>query len=801
MEIAFTRIYIFYTSVLLKSLRFLLLFFILAVVYNGVVQNYFPKYAVFFLIWFVILEIFMHFKIGKVNPKFPVTENTGDKLLSSTQSVLRVFISSPTPKHAMTKLNSLPEATFFLERMGVTQNELKPIDISQEELLNKAVEIVKEIKKKYLTPPDILAAYLLLTEDTTKLLFSRELKKNDLLNIVLWTRSYWKEEEEKVSRVTSGGFADALVTGWTPETLNYTRDITFSSFQNNPQITGREEEFKRIIETLQKTNSNNVLLIGEPGSGKENLIELLAVRSQLGLLPPELDHKKIIELLIGPLIAGASDKGELEERIQAVIAEVSHAGNVILVISELQNILGSSSYGMDLSGVLLPYLNNGNLPIIATISKGNYKTYFEKNPLRQVFEQIPLEEPSLETALQMLFQKTATIEETYHVILTYNAIFQAVKLSDRYFPDTTLPGSAVALLEDVANTSAVSNIETFAKTGKRLITPTQVIKKIQEKTHIAVASPTEKEKELLLHLEDKLHERVIDQHIAVKAIAESLRRLRVGLSSSKKPISFLFLGPTGVGKTETARALGDIYFGGEEHILRLDMSEYTNEDGVERLLGASPGQGEERGELTDKIHDHPSSLILLDEFEKANPLIRDLFLQVLEDGRLTDNKGRTVSFLNAIIIATSNAGSEFIREELQKGTPVDKTFQHKLLNYLQEKSIFRPELLNRFDDVVVFKPLTKEAVKEIVKILLKKMTKTLEEQDIIVTFDDSVIEKIATEGEDTEFGARPLLRYIQDNIEDIIAQEKLKDQIIRGDKIRISLDQTGAIKIIKESVA
>lgn len=809
MQVEFTHISSIYSSVFVRSLRLIILLFILAGIYNGLSQNGFPNIPLFLFMWFWMLEVFMYFKIGKVRPTIPVSTSREDLSRSCTMPVLRAAISTSSGFDFTLKLASLPQANFILQRIGITKKNLQKEDLTSEKIIEKAGEVVREINAKFITSLDIVAAYLLLTEQNTKLLFKNEIKEKDLIQILKWARSVSPWEEEPESKYHSSGgssFADGLLTGWTPETMNYTKDITSSAYFNNPQITGREKEFKEILESLVKVTNNNVLLTGEAGSGKENLVYLLAMESENGLLPTGVNNKRITELLIGPLVAGASDKGELEKRIQAIIEEISHAGNIILYIPEFQNILGSSSYGLDLSGALLPHLKSGSLPIIATMTKGNYKIYFDRNPLKETFDVIPLVEPSIDQALEMVFHKTPGIEGKFKVILTYNAVRQAVTLADRYFPDNALPGSAVTLLEDIANTiSSAQDIQYFENTNKKLITATLVVKQVQSKTHISVAAPTSEEKELLLNLEAKLHERVISQQDAVKAISESLRRLRSGLASTKKPISFLFLGPTGVGKTETARALGDIYFGGEENILRLDMSEYTDSDGIKRLLGAPPGEGEERGELTDKIHDHPASLVLLDEFEKANPRIRDLFLQVLEDGRLTDNKGRTVSFINSIIVATSNAGSEYIREELRNASPntvegasADKAFKHLLLDHLQEKNIFTPELLNRFDDVIIFKPLGPEAVKEIVKLILKKMTNTLEEQDITIRFDDSAVSKIATEGQDIQFGARPLLRYIQDNVEDLIAQAKLQDKIVRGDKVVISVTKEDQFQISKE---
>lgn len=758
------------------------------------------KIPLFLLTVFFIGETFLTFKVCKIKPKMSLSNGPVDQnnvFSYCTKDALTSFMLFPATQKMLRYLTAFPQARFVLFKAEIAPKELQFLSIDKQLLLQKALEIAQKSSGKYITTMDIIGAYVLLTEEKTKLLFAKQLKEQDLIRIISWARidNYSEEQFRQPQAYFTGvGIGEALVSGWTHETKKYTKDITYNILRKKTLLVGRENEYKRVIDALQKSEHNNVLLVGEPGVGKWNLIESFIFESLTAQLPNKLNHRRILELMIGPLIAGATDRGELELRLQAIIEEVSHSLNVVLIIPQFENIIGSSSYNIDLSGALFPYLKNGTIPIIGTISLGNFKAYLEKNPIKEAFEVILLEEPEKEMALKMLFQKTSEIETKTKTLLSYQAVVAATDYARRYLPDDVLPGTAVELLEDTAHAVSLSSAPFFANTNKKLVTDQDVIKKIEEKIKVAVAAPQTLEKNLLLNLETKLHERVIDQSEGIAAISESIRRYRTGLTSQNRPISLLFLGPTGVGKTETAKALSQLYYGGEERMVRLDMSEYTGEEGVKRLLGALPGQGDERGELTDKVHDHPNSLVLLDEFEKANPRILDLFLQVLEDGRLTDNKGRTVSFVNCFIIATSNAGSEFIRQEVLKGTPVDKGFHQKLLDYLQTNHLFKPELLNRFDDVITFKPLREAEQREIVKLLVRSLVKKMAEKDITVSFSDSVIEKITKEGINIQFGARPLRRYIQDTIEDLFSQKILRDEIKRGDKIILSTDQNNNLQ-------
>jgi ATP-dependent Clp protease ATP-binding subunit ClpA len=797
--IEYVTIINFYRSAFMRMVRILFLFFLTFWLYANYSHGLLIKFPLLFLSLFLMIELFYLYKIYRVIPKIDITKNNGQDLSKSCTRIVSIpMLAKDRMSQVIDVLIHSPQGQFILQKIPAEKKDIPLVEIQKQELLAAAFSLSKTTHGRFITAADVICAYLLLTETQSKLLFNKQIKKEELLNILAWVRQIFRNEEyppKKRVEFYGSGIIESLTTGWTYETKKFTKDYSYSAYQDKPQIQGREKEFTMMVQALSKAENNNVLLIGDPGSGKENLVSLFAQESFTHLTSISIQHIKILELMIGPLIAGTANRAELETRLQSIIEEVSHSGNIVLYIPEIQNITGSGAYDIDLSGALYPYLKSGRIPIIASISKGNFKNYFEKSPLLETFSIITLEEPDKQTAMEMLMQKTSLLEKKNNVVLTYKAIESAVEYANRYFQNSVLPGSAASVLEDVAHTIALQkNKKTglFTKEIKYILAD-DVINAIQTKTHIAIAAPIGAEKELLLHLEENLHQRVIDQVDAITAIAESMRRLRSGLISLKRPISFLFLGPTGVGKTESAKALSELYFGGEDKMIRLDMSEYADEDGEKRLLGAAPGEGNERGELTDKIADRPNSLVLLDEFEKAHPKILDLFLQVLEDGRLTDNKGKTVSFANSIVIATSNAGAEFIREKIESGVVVNKEFSRQLLDYLQTKEIFKPELLNRFDEVIVFKPLGVTEMTAIAKILLTELANTLKNQDIAFSYDDKLLNKIIKEGFNPEFGARPLRRYIQDNIEDIIAQKKLRDEIKRGNKLFMTTDETEKI--------
>lgn len=774
-----------YNSTPLLVFRVLFINALLFIFFYNLFLGNFIRWVLTLISLFVIFEIFAKFSLEKIEPFIEVSKSKQDIFDSFTKQALTTIFYKRNTKDFLKFILNLPQTKFFLQKAVIDKKTVQAAGITPETLSRKACEIARSLNGKFVMVSDIFCAYLLLTEGKTKILFTNKLKETDALNINLWTRIAFEEDKEKSIKVkiSGNGIYDSLVFGWTPETKKYTKDLSFSNIKGRTLIEGREKEYNLLLQVMQKKEFNNALLVGNPGIGKDNLVENLIHESHTGNLPGKLNHRKFLELMVGQFVAGAISRSDLETRLQNIIEEVGHSGNVILYIPEFQNLLGSSAFDIDLSGAIFPYLKDGRIPIIATATPEEYKKYFENNPLREVFEIITLEEPSSGTLLKMLFQKTEEIEKNNKVTISYKAVLSALEYAKKYGLDEVLPGASVDLLSDSANAVKSSNRK------NQIVLEEDVLEKVTEKSHIPVGVPKKDEKTLLLNLENEMHKSIIGQDEAVRVISEAIRRIRAGIAR-EKPISFLFLGPTGVGKTETAKTLARIYFGGEAHIVRADMSEYASPGSLSRLLQSDSGS------FLDQISSHPFSLILLDEFEKANEKILNLFLQVFDDGRLTGENNKTISFTNTIIIATSNAGSEFIRENLIRNSVLKSA---ELLDYLEKKAIFSPELLNRFDQIVMFKPLNLSEIVKVTKLLLTELITKMTEKDIVLSFDNSAIEKIASSGFNEEFGARPLARFIQDNVEDIIAQKIISGEIVRGDKILVSLDPSSSLLISKAS--
>lgn len=594
----------------------------------------------------------------------------------------------------------------------------------------------------------------------------------------------------------------------------YGVDLTKKARENHlDPVVDREKEIERAIHILSRRTKNNPVLVGEAGVGKTAIVEGLSQKIVNGEVPVDLRNKRIVGLDLTSLVAGASHRGEFEERLKRLIKELQVAqGEVILFIDEIHNLVGAGSGEgtLDASNILKPFLARGEIQLIGTSTIDEYRRYIEKDPaLERRFQQVLIEEPSIELAIEMLKGVRSKYEDFHKVQITDEAIDGAVKLSKQYIGDRFLPDKAVDLIDEAASKRRLSQKDG----GTMSITADDIEEIVASWTGIPVAKLTETESDRLLNLEKLIHQRLIDQEGAVTAVAEAVRRGRAGLKSTNRPIgSFLFLGPTGVGKTELAKTLAEVLFGSETLMIRLDMSEYMEKHEVAKLIGAPPGYVgyEEGGQLTEAVRTKPYCVILLDEVEKAHPDVFNILIQILEDGRLTDNKGRTVSFKNAIIIATSNIGTGLIQkqdvsslgEQALYASKSKKeshgndsahgkneafaTLTDKLLSELQK--FFKPELLNRFDEIIVFKPLSQEHMREIATIGIANTKKLLEEKKIDLEISQNALDELAHIGFDPLFGARPLRRAIQTRIENPISTLLIQKAFQEGNTILVDFD-------------
>ncbi|WKK08200.1 ATP-dependent Clp protease ATP-binding subunit [Enterococcus lactis] len=635
----------------------------------------------------------------------------------------------------------------------------------------------------------------------------------------------------------------------TPTLDSLARDLTKLAKENKlDPVVGRSREVKRLIQILSRRTKNNPVLVGEPGVGKTAIAEGLAQKIILGEVPEDMQEKRLMMLDMGSLVAGTKYRGEFEDRMKKVIDEIYNDGQVILFIDELHTLIGAGGAegAIDASNILKPTLARGELQTIGATTLDEYQKYIEKDSaLERRFARIQVDEPTHEEAEEILQGLRSRYEEHHGVEITDEAVRAAVNLSVRYITSRQLPDKAIDLIDESAakvrldqtdhltkstvikleidelvqekeaaiqkqdfenaaqlrrqekalrkKLQKVSAIEAKQEQGYAdRVTEEDVATVVSEWTGVPLQQLEKKESERLLELEGLLHERVVGQDEAVKAVSRAIRRARSGLKDPDRPIgSFMFLGPTGVGKTELAKALSEVMFGSEDALIRVDMSEFMEKYSTSRLIGSPPGYVgyDEGGQLTEKIRQKPYSVILLDEVEKAHPDVFNLLLQVLDDGHLTDSKGRKVDFRNTIMIMTSNIGATQIREEKNVGFNVqDVTKDHKAMQkrILEElKKAFRPEFLNRIDETVVFHSLSKDEIHTIVQIMSKAIIKRLKEQDIQVKITPSAIDVIGKAGFDPEYGARPIRRALQKEIEDRLSEALLGGEIRLGDHVTV----------------
>ena len=658
-------------------------------------------------------------------------------------------------------------------------------------------------------------------------IFNNNKKQNSNEQEELGTsRKKVKVEKKKNSKQNKKKkFLDTFGTNLTLKAKNKELDI----------VIGRDKEIQRIVQILNRRSKNNPCLIGEPGVGKTAIAQGLAIKIANQNVPAKLLNKEVYLLDMTAVIAGTQFRGQFESRMKGIIDECKNFGNIILVIDEIHNIIGAGDgeHSMNAANILKPALSNGEVQLIGTTTLKEYRKYIEKDSaLERRFQQVLVEEPNVDDSINILEGIKKYYEEYHKVKISTDVIRQAVIMSEKYIHDRFLPDKAIDILDEACSRINLENkdlvdlemlkqelvkvqtekdevvaadstedyqkaadlktrecqlIEEIEKLNEKMkprqITIQDIANVIESWTKIPVKKITEEETKKLLNLETNLHKRIIGQENAVNSVSRAIRRNRAGLKSTKRPPSFIFVGPTGVGKTELAKSLAYEMFGSEDSIIRIDMSEYMESHSTSKLIGAPPGYVgyDDAGQLTDKVKRKPYSIILLDEIEKAHPDVFNILLQVLDDGKLTDSQGNTVSFSNTIIIMTSNAGSNLNTNSIGFGNKtVDKD---KIIDNLKE--VFRPEFLNRIDEIISFDPLTKDQLLQIVDLMLKDTIKALNEKDIKTDISKKAKNFILEKGTDVKFGARPLRRAIQRYIEDELSEMILKGELLDGQTVKI----------------
>ena len=759
-----------------------------------------------------------------------------------TEHILLAILEDEVVLRILKKLDLNPDnVNNYIQSLitgGANNTSVTDLTPRAKQVLQTAFQDAMELKHSYVGAEHILLGLIKEGEGLAAQIFNK------------YGISYTKARQAVVETVGEGDESgkQTLSKSETPNLDKYSRDLTNLARKGKiDPVIGRSDEITRVIQILARRKKNNPVLIGEPGVGKTAIVEGLAYRIANNTSPETLANKQIKELDLSALIAGSKYRGEFEERSKKVIAELQKAGpSIILFIDELHTIIGSGAQEgqLDFSNMLKPALARGETQIIGATTLSEYKKYIEKDPaLERRFQPVLVNEPNAQQTVEILQGLRDRYEGHHKVKISNEALVAATNMSARYIKDRFLPDKAIDIIDEAASKikidktvtpiklselydqiaqkekerEALTRAKDYKKAAKfkqkieelkqqakpiedewkktkgkgvPQVTAETVAQIISSTTGIPVSDLKQKDKSRLLNLEIDLHQRIVGQDRAVTVVSEAIRRSRVGLKDPKKPVaSFMFLGPTGVGKTELAKALAEYMFGDEEALIRVDMTEYMEKYSVSKLIGSPPGYVGyvEGGQLTEKVRRQPYSLLLLDEIEKAHPDVFNILLQILDDGRLTDAKGRTVDFRNTIIIATSNVGSTIIQNHIREN-------KHKKWGDLEEKIMtllkqtFRPEFLNRFDDIIVFSSLDRKQIREITRLLLGSVKKLVHAQGMTIEFDNNVVKYIADKGYNEEFGARPIKRAIQKELEDPLSKKLLSNDFTKGDKILTTIE-------------
>ena len=786
-----------------------------------------------------------------LNAAIEYAENLGHTYIGSEHLLLGLLSSEGSVAYtALTARNITADnvETAVRNSVGIgTPTVLSPNDFTprSKNIIETAVTIARSLGHGYVGTEHLLIAIL---RDSScyamDILDAMNVSAADVAEEITKSVNVSQNDASPKSKTQSKGKTE------TPTLDQFGRDLTAIARQGKiDPVIGRQKEIERVIQILCRRTKNNPCLIGEPGVGKTAIAEGLALKIASGEVPEILKDKRIVALDLTGMVAGTKYRGDFEERIKSAIDEVSKAGNIILFIDEVHTLIGAGAAegAVDAANILKPALARGEMQVIGATTIEEYRKNIEKDSaLERRFQSVLVGEPSREEAVEILKGIRDKYEAHHKVKITDEAIEAAVKMSSRYIGDRFLPDKAIDLIDEAASkvrlraytppedireleekikrineekASAVNSqnfeqaaalrdeekevkahLENAKESWKKqnsetngVVTPDEIAAIVSEWTHIPVVQLTEEESQRLLHMEEELHRRIVGQDQAVSAVAKAIRRGRVGLKDPNRPTgSFIFLGPTGVGKTELCKTLAATLFGDESAMIRLDMSEFMEKHTVSKLVGSPPGYVgyDEGGQLTEKVRRKPYSVVLFDEIEKAHPDVFNMLLQILDDGVLTDSQGRKVDFKNCIIIMTSNVGAKLItnagnaalgfKGEEGNGTMSQRDIKDAVMGEL--KKCFRPEFLNRVDDIIVFEQLNKDDIKEIARRMLKTLKNRVHDMGIELDFDDSAIEKISDEGFDPVYGARPLRRAIQSQIEDKLSEEMLDGHITSGNK-------------------